>query len=351
MNFFLAKRNRIVAAIAGAVLLPLVAFFIWKKISEDRKNDMPPPVNEKNSPLADTTLQGEPPLALIPVAQPVSIGQFFHFVDDVVEQYDTLTPYDLTEHLLVRANSWIIDTLENTDYYRQMARGNFVFNQRVMTVLRPGDTLRLPGQKTAAALLSKMKNTRLDVNIPAFQLRIIEGDSVLYTFPIRVGKNQEKFLALVGQEVDLRTRTGIGEIIRISRDPIFFDPVTGEKFEFTKRDDRKTTRMPLIPWLEPSLDGKRYGQMIHPTTNPLTLGKTSSNGCIGLKEADAWRVYYYAPVGTKVVVRYDLLEINEKGDTLRFNDVYQLQHRKKKSLIQAALLPLSEMAKMCWCEP
>lgn len=293
----------------------------------------------------------EPPLALIPVEQPVTIGGYFKFMDDLIRQYDTIAPYDLNEHLLVRANPWLIDTLENTDYYRQMARGNFVYDQKKMIVLRPGDTLRVPGLKTAAALLSGMNNTRIDINIPAFRLRIIEGDSTLYSFPCRVGKNTEKFLLVVGHEVDLRTRTGTGEIIRISKNAAFRDPVTGEVLKVTKRDDRRRTRMPLIPWIEPSIDGIRYGQMIHPTTNPRTLGKPASNGCIGLKEADAWRVYYYAPIGTKVVIRYDLMEINESGDTLRFNDIYQYKKGGKKAAIPVAIFPLSKLVNVCWCEP
>lgn len=293
----------------------------------------------------------ESPLALIPVTEPVTIRGYFKFMDDLVKQYDTLAPYDLNEYLLVRANPWIIDTLENTDYYRQMARGNFVFDQRKMVVLKPGDTLRLPGPQTAAALSAKMNNTRLDINIPAFRLRIVEGDSTLYDFPCRVGKNTEKFLAVTGHEVDLRTRTGTGEIIRINRAPVFTDPVTGERFKFTKRDDRKKTRMPIIPWLEPAIEGQRYGQMIHPTTNPRTLGRPASNGCIGLKEADAWRVYYYAPIGTKVVVRYDLMEINQSGDTLRFKDIYQYTDGVKKAAIQVALFPLPKLKNACWCEP
>lgn len=55
--------------------------------------------------------------------------------------------------------------------------------------------------------------------------------------------------------------------------------------------------------LEPAIDGIRIGQLIHLTTNLATLGKLSSNGCIGLRESDAWMVYYYAPLGTKVLFR------------------------------------------------
>lgn len=292
----------------------------------------------------------EPPLALIPVTQTVTIGAYFKFMDALVQQYDTLAPYDLSEHLLVRANPWIIDTLENTDYYRQMARGNFVFDQRKMAVLHPGDTLRLPGPQTAATLLAGMHNTRLDINIPAFRLNIVANDSILYTLPCRVGKNTDKFLVVVGREVDLRTRTGTGEIIRINRNPVFIDPQTGERFKFTKRDDRKSTRMPLIPWLEPAIDGQRYGQMIHPTTNAKTVGRAASNGCIGLKEADAWRVYYHAPIGTKVVIRYDLMETDANGDTLRYEDIYHRKVGGKTSFQSALILPLLKQGNECWCD-
>jgi len=300
----------------------------------------------------DTVPWSEPPLAIIQVIEPIPIGRFFKFMDILVKQYDTIAPYELSEYLIVRANPWIIDTLENTDYYRQMERGNFVFEQQKMIVLKAGDTLRLPGPQTAAAMLAKMKNTWLDINIPAFRLRIMEGDSVLYRFPVRVGKNQKKFLALVKNNVDLRTHTGTGEIIRISRNPVFYDPVTGKQFKFTKRDDHKTTLMPLIPWIEPSIDGMRYGQMIHPTTNPRSLGKAASNGCIGLKEADAWRVYYYAPLGTGVRIRYDLMEIGEQGDTLRYDDVYRYKTGGRKyGTSQASLFPPLHPGNVCWCKP
>ena len=303
--------------------------------------------------LANTIPQDslEPPLISIPLTRPVTIADYFKFVDTLVAHYDSLVPYNLDEYLLVRANPWLIDTLENTDYYRRMAQGHFVADQRQLVVLRPGDTLRLPGPRTAETLLAAVNNTWLDINVPAFRLRIMEGDSVLYSFPCRVGKNMEKYLAVAGHPVDLRTHSGTGAIIRVVRYPVFYDPVTGDEFKFTKRDDGRTTRMPLIPWIEPAVDGIRYGQMIHPTTNPRTLGKAASNGCIGLKEADAWRVYYYAPLRTKVVIRYDLLEIGPAGDTLRYEDVYQRKKSRQKAPVQAGVLPFPKWKNECWCEP
>jgi L,D-transpeptidase ErfK/SrfK len=48
------------------------------------------------------------------------------------------------------------------------------------------------------------------------------------------------------------------------------------------------------------------------------LGKAYSNGCIGTSEADAWFVYYYAPLGTAIEIKYNL--INADGKTLK--DIY-----------------------------
>jgi L,D-transpeptidase ErfK/SrfK len=293
----------------------------------------------------------EPPLAKIPVKKEIPVRKLFQFLEEIVRQNDTLSAYKLTENLLLRANPWILDTLVHTDYYYQASIGNFIFDQQKMLVLKPGDTLVIPGPEMTQKLLTQMANTWLDINIPAFELRIMEQDSVLYAIPIRVGKNQKKHLEAAGHEVDLRTRTGTGEIFRVNRFPIFIDPVTGERFKFTKRDDHRKTLMPQIPWLEPTIDGYRYGQMIHPTTNPRSLGKPASNGCIGVSEADAWRIYYYAPLGTKVKIRYDLQEIKASGDTLHYQDIYQLQKAGKiaKMVAIKELLP-NPTAAICNCD-
>lgn len=101
--------------------------------------------------------------------------------------------------------------------------------------------------------------------------------------------------------------------------------MNGKRYEQTKRDDGRYTKMPLIPYIEPEIDGHRYGELIHPTTNPITLGKAYSNGCVGMKEADTWRLYYYAPVGTKIVFRYDLDIQNEEGEWIQLEDIYDLR--------------------------
>jgi L,D-transpeptidase ErfK/SrfK len=252
-------------------------------------------------------------------------------MDTVVSRLAPKVGYPLTEHLLVRANPWLIDTLSNTDYYRMRGQGQFVFDQRKLVVLHRGDTLRVPGDSLARHLMDQQARTVIDVNIPEFRLRVLEGTDTVFSCPVRVGQYRKRFLETIKREEDLRTRTGTGAIIRINRNPVVRDPVTGKKYERTRRDDRSFTLLPQIPWMEPELDGMRYGQMLHPTTNPATLGKAYSNGCVGYAEADAWKVYYYAPIGTRVTFRYQLIQVKAPGDTLRFRDIYARNPVKKSS--------------------
>lgn len=258
----------------------------------------------------------------IHIAQDINISQYFDYMDSLVNVYDSVVPYPLSEHLLAHANPWIIDTLANTDYYRMMERDSFVYDQRKLLVLRISDSIIIPDSVTAGTILNSFKKTHLDINIPEFKLRIYKDSSLLYTFPIRVGKNTKKYLAMVDKTTDLRTKSGSGKIVRHEKDPDFYNPVNHERFYTTIRDDNKTTLMPQIPWIETEINGVRNGQMIHPTTNPETLGKASSNGCIGTRESDAWIIYYYAPLETRIAIRYHLEFTNGKGDKFKLNDVY-----------------------------
>ncbi|MGB5500143.1 MAG: L,D-transpeptidase, partial [Maribacter sp.] len=110
----------------------------------------------------------------IPIKQDVTISQYFQFMDSLVTAYDSLVPYPLSEHLLVRANPWIIDTLANTDYYRMTARDYFVYDQRKLFVLRASDSIMIPDSLSAAYIMDAFKKTSLDVNIPEFKLRIYQ---------------------------------------------------------------------------------------------------------------------------------------------------------------------------------
>lgn len=255
----------------------------------------------------------------------ITVGHYFKFMDSLVKKYDSLVPYALSEHVLVRANPRIMDTLANTDYYRQMALDSFVYDQSKMVVLKAHDSLLIPDTAEGQRYIRDIEHTWIDVNIPEFKLRIYQDSLLLYTFPVRVGQHRKRYLAMGDRITDLRTKTGKGKIVRLERNPDFYNPVTGKRFYVTKRDDKKTTIMPVIPWIETEINGIRNGQMIHPTTNPETLGKAYSNGCIGVAESDAWIIYYHAPLNTPIQIRYILTILDVNGEKMELEDIYSYQ--------------------------
>lgn len=267
-------------------------------------------------------LNNNAPIRSIKLKKNITIAEYFPFLDSIVKKYDSLTPYHLSEHLLVRTNSWIMDTLKNTDYYIMKAKDSFVYDQKKLIVLGKNASLILPDSLLASNILKSFRKTSIDVNIPEFKLRIFEDSILRYEFPIRVGRNEKKYLKMAGRIMDLKTKTGSGVIVNHVRTPDYYNPVNGHQYFVTKRDDEKVTRLPQIPFIETKINGIRNGQLIHPTTNPETLNKAYSNGCIGTKEGDAWVIYYYAPIGTKINIRYDLNSVDSLGNPIVLKDIY-----------------------------
>jgi L,D-transpeptidase ErfK/SrfK len=204
-----------------------------------------------------------------------------------------------------------------------MSRDSFVYDQKKMIVLPKGSLIIIPDSTQAKKLFSSFQKTRLDVNIPEFKLRIYENSLALYEFPIRVGKNEKKYLEMSGRVQDLKTKTGVGFIVNHVRNPRYVNPVNNHQYYVTRRDDKKVTKLPQIPFIETEINGLRNGQLIHPTTNPITLKKAYSNGCIGTNEADAWVIYYYSPIGTKISIRYDLDIMESDGNYIVLDDIYK----------------------------
>jgi hypothetical protein len=259
----------------------------------------------------------------------VSVKNYFDFLERQLSQTDTSTlGYELNEYFLIHANPRIIDTLEQSDYYRMMERGVFVYDQKEQIILHQGDSLVIPNKKWAHQIQQKLNAIKIVVNIPEFKMWVIQEEDTLREILARVGRDARKYLPVVHRTVSLKTPIGEGEIIRVARNPDFTNPATGKKYKGTHRDDGRYTMMPIIPWLEPTTDGRRQGAMIHPTTNPQTLGKSYSHGCIGVSEHDAWFVYYHAPIGTPVYFKYDLQKVNANGDTIFFNDIYHINNRR-----------------------
>lgn len=264
------------------------------------------------------------------VREDVVLKNYLTYIADLVGHLQDSFGLALDDYSLIHHNPWILDSLVATDYYHLKEVGRNVTDPLSLTILRKGDTLLIPSQTELSIIRNRLSNTMLDLNIPEFTLRILEDEEVLYSFPVRVGRVEKKFLAMAGREVDLRTRTGEGEIVRINRTPDFINPVDNHRYKMTRRDDGVMTTLPNVPWIEPELDGQRHGQLIHPTTNIATLGKAYSNGCVGLREGDMWVLYYHAPLGTRVVFRYDLHGDLTRQDT-EIKDIYPGTQWRPKS--------------------
>lgn len=286
------------------------------------------PRSEINSPLPIAELGPEQKLSTAlfthVLQEDVSIARYFSWIKSLAIQYDTLVPYYLSPQLLVHANPWVIDSFVHSDYYHLMDQGTFVYDQKSWVVLKAGDTLLIPSKRTALELEAHLQSIHIDVNLPEYTLRLMHGNNTLYAFPVRIGQHGQKYLNTEGRVMDLHTVIGTGKIIDIIHAPKYINFNTGATYTQTRGDDEKTTLMPLIPTLEPEINGICHGQLIHPTTNPNTLGKAYSHGCIGTREGDAWRIYFYARLGMPIRIRYDLNIINENGDTLVLPDVYEL---------------------------
>ncbi len=258
------------------------------------------------------------------INEDIKMENYFSFIDSVVCVLDTILTYPISEHILIRANPWVIETLRMTDYYQMKALDSFVYDQKKMVILPRGSSLEIPDAQRTYELIQAFEKTRIDVNLPEFKLRIFEGDDILFEFPIRIGKNKRTFLEMSGKMEDLRTKTGSGQIIGYNKNPRYVNPVNNHEYFVTRRDDGLVTKLPQIPFIEPEINGQRYGQLIHPTTNPETLGRASSNGCVGTKEGDAWVIYYYSPIGTRIQIRYDI-EVKRSDDKkILLEDIYNV---------------------------
>lgn len=256
------------------------------------------------------------------VKKDVRIAVYFRWMDSLVADFNKKNTYAIDEYILVRHNIWILDTLAHTDYYYLKDKGIFNEDSQALNVFREGQTLLIPDSLQTQEIRNSMADTYLDINIPEFRLQIIENGKVIQKFPVRVGQNNKRYLKMAKAEVDMRTKPGVGKIVRVNKKPSFINPKDNHRYYATRRDDNKVTKLPAIPWIEPEINGQRFGQLIHPTTNLATLGRAYSNGCIGLRESAAWFVYYYAPLNTKVVIRYDLKGKDAEGNDIQFTDIY-----------------------------
>lgn len=293
-----------------------VVFLLFLSLFFDFRNTLNTSFKTFNTLAVSDTLKS------ILVVNEVKIKNYFNYLDSIVTSINNTENYTITEHLLVRYNPWILDSLAATDYYKMIEKDSFVYNQKEMIVLKKGTKLLIPDSLALDSLLNVFNSTFLDINVPEYKLRICMDSLILYEFPVRVGRNEKKYLKMGDRVTDLKTKIGIGSVVNHVKNPDYYNPATGHQYFLTRRDDEKLTKLPQIPFIETEINGVRNGQLIHPTTNQNTLNKAYSNGCIGTSEGDAWIIYYYAPINTKVVIRYNLRAISKEGDTVSFKNIY-----------------------------
>jgi len=296
----------------------------------------------------------EKPKEYFKVEQKVIVKDYFQWMANVLDSLNSDRNYEIDEYALVQSNKWIIDTLRNTDYYYLKGKGILSKDPTAHTIVESGTMLLVPDSMEVVNIWKKLNEVYIDLNIPEYQMRIKQGDSILYQFTARVGRNESRFLAMAGREISLRTMPGTGTIVRINRNPTFINPKDNKRYKVTRRDDQVVTALPNIPWIEPEINGIRYGHLIHPTTNLETLGKASSNGCIGLRESDAWTVYFYAPLGTEIVIRYDLEVKNEADSVITLKNIYPgFEKKKVERKLRPALASITDIqddgTPVCYC--
>lgn len=287
-------------------------------------------------------------VCFVEVEQNILIKDYHKWVKNFLIEVNINRNIHIDEYILAKANPGFVDSLKNSDYYHLKQKGILSYDPKECLFLAKGAEIVIPDSNTVLRLKKDILQTRIDINIPEFLCRVYQYEKVIDSFHIRVGKNEKKFLAMAGKVMDLKTRTGEGKVIRINKEPQFINPVDNKLYTGTKRDDGIVTQLPNIPWLETELDGVKYGQMIHPTTNESTIGKAASNGCIGLRESDMWALYFYAPVNTPVRIRYDLKGIDSLGNTIYFKDIYSRKWRKtikKESAERESVL----FSHLCFC--
>ena len=262
------------------------------------------------------------------VKSDIKVKNYFTYIDKIVAKYNDTLNYSINEYTLVNNNPWIIDSLAATDYYYNRERGKKIKNQKDFIIIPKGTILNIPTQIQHEAIMQNLLQNRIVVNVPEYKLRIFNNGLLLKDALIRVGKNESRYLASIEKYTDLRTKPGHGKVHSTERNPTWINPVDGHKYTETTRDDKEKTVMPITPSITLNVNNVITGQLIHATTNPETLGKAYSNGCMGTNEFDIWYIYYYSPPGVNVEIIYDLNPLGTEDTSDDLKDIYKEKEHK-----------------------
>ncbi len=146
--------------------------------------------------------------------------------------------------------------------------------------------------------------TRVVINIPLLKLYLYDGDQMIKSYPVAIGRHQ----SLIGNRV-FDTETPVGEFTVSWKDPRprWYPPLWLKK-EKKWPENYSVPPGPENPlgtrWIAISRPGVQ-GYGIHGTNNPSSIGHTASLGCIRMLNRDVEEVFERVQVGTPVSIIYE----------------------------------------------
>ncbi|MCX7926609.1 MAG: L,D-transpeptidase family protein [Candidatus Omnitrophica bacterium] len=165
--------------------------------------------------------------------------------------------------------------------------------------IKPGDTLEKIARqyKTTTELLKRMNNLKSEIIYPGKKIKVWTEP-----FSILVDKSQNTLLLKTDKEiiktyivatgVNNSTPSGTFKIVEKIVNPPWFKPGGGVAAPGSPENILGTR------WL--GLDKPGYG--IHGTTDPASLGKQSTAGCVRMSNSDVEELFMLVPQGTEVTI-------------------------------------------------
>jgi hypothetical protein len=141
---------------------------------------------------------------------------------------------------------------------------------------------------------------RIEINVAECRLRLLEGNKVLATYPVGLGRP------------GFRTPVGSHQVLRMVDNPSWENPYKAPGASRIKAG-------PMNPlgtrWI--GFKNDPHGEFgMHGTDRPQSVGKYSSHGCVRMKVPDAEALYKQIKVGTPVDVVFRPYQVTEDAGKL-----------------------------------
>jgi L,D-transpeptidase ErfK/SrfK len=149
--------------------------------------------------------------------------------------------------------------------------------------LRPTRLVRTTTALSHAPELFSVASTRVVINLSQRQLKLMQNDAVLESFPVAVGKD------------DWQTPLGQFAVRDMRVDPVWRHPITKEPVG-PGPDNPLGSR-----WIGFLNDGE-YHIGIHGTNQETLIGEAVSHGCVRMFDKDIQTLYSYIRIGTPIIV-------------------------------------------------